>query len=207
MAKKLKETVKRKTSLKQFEVFATSPCIDFDGVYWNVKSKIDKVKGATLDSGQKIQIVETIELKAFGDNARFVKLFKGDGKVGQNLTLRGIRVLLYVVSNCLKVDAISVKIKVSELVTGMKGMTAKAVYLGICDLLQNEYLWRRIDSEGIKDEYFINHNRFFNGDRRDALTDVKNVETLRTQRELIMLRSSSKNNKVTPNNDFDNEKA
>jgi len=136
-----------------------------------VKLKGVSVGGAKLDDPSVVvdeggEVVARIQKLANGakkiyDNKHFVKVFNDSFDDLAKLSNSGMRVLVYIWKNVKRdKDEIYIDAKVCAEECGYT--TKVSVYDGIADLLANDFIFRGVGGNG---RYFINVEKFFNGDR------------------------------------------
>jgi hypothetical protein len=109
----------------------------------------------------------------------------------------------------LEKNAYVVKLNIKEVSLAMPFLTQKALYQGLIDLLNNDYLRKRLDKKDIKDEYWVNVDLFFNGVREAGIEteEIAKKNGLLRQYIELMGREAVEKGKVSPNNGFEDEKA
>lgn len=153
---------------------------DFEAT--NKNPSVDKIKGMAIVpakepvmKGVQITDLETSETyldeietgtykygdSIFKDNLRYTKLFRGAELDIAELGATSVGVLMHIISE-IKMGKDEVKIDAAELAVKLNYSSSRSVYNGIFGLLKKEFIYRKTGNDGV---YFINVNKFFNGNR------------------------------------------
>ena len=134
------------------------------------KPKYDEM--VNNDTGELVQFrAKSGEYEVLRDSMKYVKLATGSAGIIADLGIRGVSLFAYIMEN-LKPGKSVIKLNRTEVVKSSRYANLKGggYYMGIIDLLQHGVIAR-----GAKvNEYWINSNIVFNGDRTKIVKDETN---------------------------------
>jgi len=164
--------LKDKKKLKDFGRYEENPSSGRHKIQdLAIRDKPENVKNIVVTKEQVDEIIDQYESVAWSvkvkDGKNYVKLFDGAQKDLVQLGAAGIAMFCYIMQNLRKLqDQIIINPTLfGEWYRGIEGGEKADIkmvcYRGIIDLLRNEFIYLKT-GEG---SYFININKFFNGDR------------------------------------------
>lgn len=160
MAKQIYTKVSHHTSTIE------TPFIVLDGMQYSLRTSNNSFQKAVTGDGEEIIFMKsnnTVEI--YKDTNPYRKIFKSNISTFKDLSIPGYKVLAYVLDN-LPINDELICIVPSELVDYCGYQTTKNIYVGILDLLNNEFISRKAGADSC---YWVNPNKIFNGDRTKLL--------------------------------------
>lgn len=147
------------------------PPFDMDGLHeMTVKKKVGSGKLIPGDTGELMDAAWWgEEFVKIIDRKTYIKLFVEGQAVMSKLSSAGVLVMTEILSR-LRPNTSSVRIRQAEVVGKHTNLKGAGFYKGMCELLQYGVIARSKEPN----EYYINPNMFFNGDRTRVFRNNKN---------------------------------
>lgn len=147
------------------------PPFEMDGLHeMKVRKKAGIGKIVPDETGELMDAAWwTEEFIKIVDRKTYIKLFVEGQAVMSKLSYAGVIVLMEILEK-LKPNTSVVRIRQAEIVEKHKNLKGAGFYKGMCELLQYGAIARAREPN----EYFINPNMFFNGDRTRVFRNNKN---------------------------------
>lgn len=149
--------------LTKYPAYESIP-FDLPDIVQSVKTT--KSRPATIvedATGEAIQAtIAGKQTQVWRDSAPYIKMFPDGLKIITRLSIKGLTILEFILRR-LTIGQVVVELRVSEVMKAHKNLAGGRYYQGLEELLQHGYMVRK---KGPKNQFFINPNFFFNGDRK-----------------------------------------
>jgi hypothetical protein len=166
----------KRLKISDFDSSSFTPYKEIWGVKLTIIEGVKKsVEIIDINTGESTQNeMLTSSRVNFKDRLEYVKLFRNSFDELMEMNTMGMKVLLYILKYLPK-DTESITLNLDSVKDFAGYKNKKNVLDGIIELLDKGYISRKTGGDG---SYWINPNKFFNGDRTKILDSVDRVDEL-----------------------------